>query len=342
MRIAIQTPTTRKSAPPPDAAIYAGNLLRALREQTGQDDSVIALDEDGGWWRGRRRLNAVDICHAIGQWPAAPAGVPMIPLVQDLAPLHFPEQHSLCAVRRFSRFLDRIDRFAAVQTLTAFTRDELLRHTRVDPTRVAVLAPGVDELFLAPGRPEDAFELQAIGLLPQQFFLSVGCLQPLGNFATLAEAYCALPQRVKALLPLVIAGGRLHGARALSPAVQAEIDAGNIRLLGHVPRFLLRVLYRGALLALFPAVYGGFGLAVAEARVCGAALAVSRDTALAELAGPLATLVEARDVAGWAGILADQVGRGRFAGLVERNRAEEFSWARTARETRALYARVLN
>ena len=340
MRIAIQTPADARADHA--AAIYAANLLRALRHDTPVGDSVVACGEDRPWW-GRRRLGAVDLCHHIGAAPSARADVPMIPLVHDLAPLRYPGLYSLCATREFSQFLDGIDRYAAIQTLTGFTRDELVHHTGIDPQRVSLVRPGVDALFHAPAAPEDALELQAIGLLPQQFFLSVGCLSPLGNADTLAAAYCALPQRARVLLPLVIAGARRRGALTLTPAVRAELDAGNIRLLGQVPRFLLRVLYRGALLTLFPAIYGGFGLAVAEAVVCGSPIAVSRNTALAELAGPRATCVAAMDVAAWQMVLEDHVGRGRYAGMPAlANAGLVFTWETNARETRALYSRVLN
>jgi len=63
--------------------------------------------------------------------------------------------------------------------------------------------------------------------------------------------------------------------------------------------------------------------------------------AMLPLAAATALMIIASECA--RSVLADQVGRGRFAGMTARAPGEEaFSWAQTARETRALYARVLN
>jgi len=232
-----------------------------------------------------------------------------------------------------------------VSTASEYARQELIDLTGFAADRIRVIPPGVDDLFRVPHRPEDVLELQAIGLLPQQFFLNVGAVDEHGNLATLLEGYAALPQRVKAWLPMVVAGGRGRGGPSVPAAAQADLDAGNIRLLGVIPGFLLRVLYRNARMALFPLHYGGFGLSLAEALVCGAPIAVGRGTALAQMAGDGAILVDPFDAFQWRDTLADQVDRGahgmpRIAGDCQRYDA--FSWDRAAEQAMDLYAEVVD
>jgi glycosyltransferase involved in cell wall biosynthesis len=143
---------------------------------------------------------------------------------------------------------------------------------------------------------------------------------------------------------LVIAGRPERGGPFVPEAARRDIDAGNIRLLGVVPRFLLRILYRGTRLALFPSRTSGFGLALAEALVCGAPVAVGRDTALAEIAGPFAIQVDPLDVTEWREAMADQIDRG--AHLMTNAQPVGFSWAfswdRAAEQAMAVYHQALS
>ena len=264
-------------------------------------------------------------------------------MVSDLGPVRFPRRHDHAETRRLERLLAQLDRFDMVSTPSEFTRRELSEVSGLDAARIKVIRPGVDDLFRVPGRPEDEYELQALGVLPRQYYLSVGTLDEQHNLSTLLEGYAALPQRVKAWLPLVVAGGRGRGGSPVPLAAQPDLDAGNIRLLGAVPTFLLRVLYRNTRLALFPAYYGGFMLSLAEALVCGAPVAVGRATALAEMAGPAAILVDAPDAAQWRNALADQVDRGAHAvsGVGGAGMSDLFSWDRAAEQAMALYGQVV-
>jgi len=288
-----------------------------------------------------RYIRGVDVSHSIGcAPPPSVAGGAVVPLLADLSALSKPRWHDCSETRQLERFLHQIDQFPMLTTVSDFTRAEVAALSGLDPRRIAVIAPGVDELFYEASRAEDELELQAIGLLPRQFFLYVGSVDEQANLSTLLQAYAALPERVKAWLPLVLAGGRGRGCTLCVPvAAQRDVDSGNIRFLGRVPRFLLRILYGHARLTLFPSTMGGFGLALAEALACGAPVAVSRGSALADMAGPLALQIEAEDVWQWRDILSDQIDRGAHAACAVQR--AKFSWDRAAEQAMLVYEHIV-
>jgi alpha-1,3-rhamnosyl/mannosyltransferase len=347
MRIGIHV-----SAASAAAESYAKGLFQALHNRLPTHHSLTLFDSRRavsclpGLCTDRalsRYLRSVDLSHSIGHTLAPAADALIVPMVPDLAALSYGHTHTAEA-RQLERFLAQIDRYPVVTTLSQHASGQIAALSGFAPARIGVISPGVDALFYEPARPEDDWELQALGLLPRQFFLHVGTHEESANLKVLLIAYAALPERVKAWLPLVLvlstAGRNTMRHNPLPESAQREVDAGNIRLLDTVPRFLLPVLYRSARLALFPELSTGFDCSLAEALVCGAPVAVSDGTALAEIAGARALLVNPHDAIAWRDAMAAQVDR--LSHAVCRCNLADFSWDCVAEQALALYQRARN
>jgi alpha-1,3-rhamnosyl/mannosyltransferase len=111
-------------------------------------------------------------------------------------------------------------------------------------------------------------------------------------------------------------------------------------LLGYRTRDELNHLYRTAAVLAFPSLEEGFGLPVLEAMSAGLPVVTSNGSALKEVAGDAALLVDPLDVDGLRNAL--QAALEDFAvkdhlvaaGL---RRAAEFTWQRAAQQTLAIY-----
>jgi glycosyltransferase involved in cell wall biosynthesis len=102
----------------------------------------------------------------------------------------------------------------------------------------------------------------------------------------------------------------------------------------------LPALYGGALLFVFPSLYEGFGLPVLEAMSCGVPVVTSNISAIPEVTGDAALLVDPYDVEDMATAITAIVHNASLRdGLRQKGlaRAQQFSWEVTARQTLDLY-----
>jgi glycosyltransferase involved in cell wall biosynthesis len=282
------------------------------------------------------------------QYVAPPvAGVPTVVAVHDLSFEDRPELFSTATrLRLRTTIRASTRRAAAVIALSAFTRDRLLHHYDLDPGRVFVAHAAVDGRF---ARLDDgSADRVARPLdLPARFVLHVGDLIPRKNVPRLIDAMAALRRDGIGDVGLVLAGqdGRdsPHVETVIASAA-ARGDDGWVRRLGFVDDRTLQALYRAATVVAYPSRYEGFGLPALEALAAGAILVTSSTTALPEVVGDAAVLVDPDDTAslatGLAQAMDDDALRTRLAEAGPR-RAAAFSWAASAAATVVAYRRAL-
>ncbi|HEU5477296.1 MAG TPA: glycosyltransferase family 1 protein [Gaiellaceae bacterium] len=216
------------------------------------------------------------------------------------------------------------------------TRDSLVRALRVDPGRVAVTYEAAD----APGGVEpDRGVLERHGL-DAPFFLYVGAAYPYKNLARLIEAFAG----VRGEHRLVLAGDHEEFGAGLRTRAADLGVAERVVFPGAVSEAELAALYGGALAYAFVSLSEGFGLPGLEAMAAGVPVVAARAASLPEIYGDAAHYCDPLDAGSIATSLAEVAADEQLrARLVERGhrRAGEFSWARTAEQTLAVYGEAL-
>lgn len=216
------------------------------------------------------------------------------------------------------------------------TRDTLVRALGVDRARVAVTYEAAD----APGAvAPDTAVLERHGL-DEPFLLYVGAAYPYKNLARLIEAFA----RVGGDHRLVLAGDHEEFGAALRAQADAAGLAARVVFPGPVTEAELAALYGAALAFVFVSLSEGFGLPGLEAMAAGLPVVAARAGSLPEVYEDAARYCDPLDVDSIAAALRDVVGdeelRARLVVLGGR-RAGEFSWARTAEQTLAVYREAL-
>lgn len=118
----------------------------------------------------------------------------------------------------------------------------------------------------------------------------------------------------------------------LSEFIERNHVTAQVFFTGVVPEEKLPSLYRGAVALVFPSLYEGFGLPVLEAMACGTPVVTANVTALPEVAGDAALLVDPTSVEQIAEAIRQIVSETALRQqLRERglSRAARFSWEST-------------
>lgn len=165
---------------------------------------------------------------------------------------------------------------------------------------ICVVPEGVDAKFR---RVPPSGVVEALGI-QTPFILSVCSLEPRKNIDTLIKAF-AQARRAGVQHQLVLVGRSAWKANRLRKIVDDENLGDAVLFAGYVPDEQLVGLYNAADLFVYPSRYEGFGLPVLEAMACGTPVITSDGSALREVAGDAAVLVNPAS----AGDLADAIRR---------------------------------
>jgi len=294
----------------------------------------------------RARAAGSDVLHV--QYVAPPMlGLPIVVAVHDVS---FEDRPDLFTVRtrlRLQLTIRRsVRRAGAVIALSAFTRDRLLHHHDLDPSRVFVARAGADGRVARPVPAADDENLTRLGL-PSRYVLHVGDLIPRKNVPRLIQAMASLRRDGIGDVGLVLVGHERGDLPAVEAAIETAANGGDdgwVRRLGYVDDGTLHALYKAATAVAVPPIYEGFGMPALEALGAGAVLVTSASTALPEVVGQAAVLVDPEDSASLAAGLALAIGdvalRTRLA-IEGPARAATFNWADCATATVLAYRRAL-
>lgn len=172
-------------------------------------------------------------------------------------------------------------------TGTQASRNEMLRVFGKVANKLEVLPSyGVDMAHFRPPREDEAGlgeDFRERFNLKEDFLLTAGNLQPHKNLAIVPQALDILRRQGRDIPVLAVAG--FGDQQALLSRLPEGFPQDKVRCLGYLPEDDLRQAYRLALAYVFPSLYEGFGLPVAEAQSSGAPVIYADSTSLPEVAG---------------------------------------------------------
>lgn len=287
----------------------------------------------------------LDLLHSPDFIPPFSGRFKRVITVHDLNFLYYP--HFLTAQSRhyYNRQIARAVQVADhILADSHATRLDLIKLLGAPEEKITVvwLAPNV-KVYRSLGPTEIAAARDRLQL-PDRFILFAGTLEPRKNVAGLLRAYRLLLDHDPHSPNLFLAGSRgwlFDETRALIGELRLS---EYVRWIDSPPDGDLAALYNTATAFVLPSHYEGFGLTVLEAMACGAPCIISDRGSLPEIAGGAAVEIDPDDVVevaeAMAGVLQDSQLQQqlRHKGF---ERAAEFSWERCARETLAVYLRVL-
>lgn len=345
---------------------YTYNLVRALARAGSAHQFMLYFDREpdaqmcrtlsglslhvaerpGGYlWTLRAlprlaREDSLDLLHVQYLTPFA-APCPVVSTVQDISFRLYPQWFTWMDRTVMRLFMPgALRRTAAVIVPSQVTADALVDQYRHPRERIFVTpyAPGKE--FHRQPSPAARQQMRDELALHEPYMLYVGNLQPRKNAARLIRAFVQAREAGELAERLVLAGQfawKYAEERTLLEQAQA---ASHTLHIGYVEDKHLPALYAEATAFLFPTLYEGFGLPVLEAMAMGTPVLTANTSALPEVAGDAALLVDPTDedtiADGIMRLATDSELRNRLS-ATGRARAAALSWEQTAQLTLQAY-----
>ncbi len=284
-----------------------------------------------------------DLLHCTSNTAPLRCSAPLVVTLHDIIFLEKQTARNKSLYQQLGRIYRRLvvprilPRCRKIITVSQFECDRIRTALGIDPARITAVHNGYSPQF----RPmENAGPTVRKYLADERYLLFLGNTDPKKNTAGTLRGYAEYVRRSSAPRPLLVA----DLDEKFLDGIIAEHGLGDIRPLirraGYIPNRDLAALYNGADAFLYTSLRESFGIPILEAMACGTPVISSATSAIPEIAGEGALLVDPTDPAAIGNALLrlenDPAFREaqRAYGL---DRVRRFSWDETARKLLGLY-----
>jgi glycosyltransferase involved in cell wall biosynthesis len=289
------------------------------------------------------QLGQFDLYHAMAFVAPLMLSSPMVVTVYDLTFMRYPER--LTTARRlylkmFTALTCR--RAKRVIAISQSTADDLTTLLDIPSDKIDVTPLGYDAKTYRPLPLSQLNDFSTLHNLPERFWLFVGTLEPRKNLVMLLNAYAKLSKSER--LPLILGGGKGWMVDEIFATIERHGLSEEVMHIGFIPTEDLPLWYNRAEAFLYPSVFEGFGLPVLEAMACGTPVLTSNVSSLPEVAGEVGLTLPPNDEAVWADALRQVYQDNEWRASAREQglqRAQQFTWERTAQLTLDSYRKAL-
>lgn len=321
---------------------HAANVREVVVKQAANGPATM-------WWLHKVvDLRGVDLFHATFNILPAHLPMPCVTTIHDIMWLTHPKWCNPSAYGRIERLFHQhgihraLRKSAGIATVSAASRDEIVRVAPEVADRVFVTRSGVSGDFRP--TPASADLLGSLGIPPgRRYVLTVGQYAPYKNHEGAVRAF-ALASASRPDIDLVLVQRRARGSDRLLAIARDAGLSGRVHILPAIERETLIALYSSAEALLHPSLCEGFGNPLAEAMACGCPVVTSDRSAMPEVTGGAALLVDPDDPAAIAAALREIIDHPATAATLRaagQARAAKLSWIGFATATLEVYRRVL-
>jgi glycosyltransferase involved in cell wall biosynthesis len=292
--------------------------------------------------RSLKKYN-INLFHSVHY--VAPLGhkLPIVLTLHDMLPFEFPQSIENVSRRTaFKKVQKTIDKASKIIAVSRSTKSDVLKHFRIDPDKITVIHNGVDARFFDKIDLRKTRNFRERYQLHFPFILYAGNVRPHKNITRIIECMEILNEPPFDELRFVIAGYDISKNKSLRGMISKKGLSDRIRILGYIDKVIY--LYKLASIFINPSLYEGFGVSALEAMAVGTPVIVSNKSALPEIAGDAALLVDPYNTNEFADaikrIMKEQKLRNSLI-KKGKERAAEFTWQDSVSKLLKIYYEVL-
>jgi glycosyltransferase involved in cell wall biosynthesis len=237
----------------------------------------------------------------------------------------------------------------ALITVSDYSRDGIVRHFKMDPSRVFVVGEAADPVFRRLERPEPGPKLRGLGIdFSRRTAVYIGGFSPHKNLEALVAAFARIAARPEfADVRLAMVGDTSGDAfHTYYGTIAAQVDALGLRdrviFTGYMDDEDVVVLLNLASVLVLPSLMEGFGLPAVEAAACGCPVIATKASPLEGLLGEGGVYIDSREPEierALITVLSSEELRARMSacGLAA---AQRLTWEEAARQMMAVIQKV--
>ncbi len=231
---------------------------------------------------------------------------------------------------RYKKMLQaKINRANVVTFISQFTKNEVEKVFDLNGKETIVIYNGISI----------GQENQVPAIAPKgKFLFSIGTILPKKNFHVLIDFLKELPEEYS----IILAGTTYHSyAKEMLSKITAQGLASRFILVGTISEGEKKWYYQNATAFIFPSLFEGFGLPVAEAMSLGLPLFISNQTSLPEIGGDDAFYFENFEPTHMRNVFLkgiNEFSEDKKSRLIQR--AQMFDWGKAAKSYLEIYNRL--
>jgi len=283
-------------------------------------------------------IGPVDIFHS-SDWlepPVTSKEIKKVTTIHDMVPYLFPSSLHPKIISNQKRRMAFVKKESdAIIADSKTTKDDIVKFLEIPEEKVTVIPLAPSSNF-APQSEDLVEHTLAKYKIKRPYILSVATQEPRKNLQKLLDAFDEVLKE-EPESRIVLTGKYGWGGGLRSP--------NNVIWTNYVPEEDLVALYSGCQVFVYPSLYEGFGLPILEAMSCGAPVITSNNSSMEEVAKNAAILIDPRNEKQIAKAIefvlnlnGENYDKMKKASI---DRAKQYSWEKTARDTLKLYENLM-
>lgn len=295
------------------------------------------------------RKEKLDLVHFTSNTASLFINIPIVLTLHDiiyLESINFSGTHYQNIGNLYRRLIvpKIVKKSKAIITVSKYEKKRIDEHFSLNNDKVKVVYNAKDSAFKKIVDDDLLNNVKKKYDFPGEFILFLGNTAPKKNSERLIRAYIKYAQKCETPLPLVVLD--LARSYILNILKEMEMEKYEDRIItkDYIAHEDLLVVYNLATIFIYPSLRESFGLPIIEAMACGTPVITSNTSAMPEVAGNAALLInplDEEDIAEKIYSLATD--SSLLQDLKEKGykRSEEFSWEKTAMEVLEIYNKLL-
>lgn len=285
----------------------------------------------------------IHIYHSVHYIAPLAHKLPLVLTLHDMLPFEFPQSIDNISKRGIYKSVQKtINKASKIVAVSRSTKSDVLKHFQINPEKVTVIHNGVDARFFDKIDARKVRNFRERYQLHFPFILYAGNVRPHKNIARIIECMEILNEPPFDDLKLVIAGYDISKNKPLRGLISKKGLSERVRVIGYTDKIIY--LYKLAALFINPSLYEGFGVSALEAMAVGTPVILSNKSALPEIAGDAALLVDPYNTNEFADAIKHIIKESKLrSSLVKKGkeRASQFTWQDSVNKLLKVYYEVL-